>query len=213
MRRPKKRIGAGPLNTCFLLKVGPFGWRTIYKHRIAEGICNNRHWAIGHSTSPTLNYYNPRSIWHTITRNVLDDAGATITSPSHNNREHTVCVNCIRPSSAASCVCIQAFHITTEECAMPTRRNRFPRPYCGDHGVSARTLVIHGAAPSLPSVILAYKVPKLMIGSKPTVQHPWSVVHFGVHHRIFSIDPRALNHVLKHTNIYTKSDLLRDLVR
>ncbi|KGB79607.2 cytochrome P450 [Cryptococcus deuterogattii R265] len=36
---------------------------------------------------------------------------------------------------------------------------------------------------------------------------------FGVHHRIFSIDPRALNHVLKHTNIYTKSDLLRDLVR
>lgn len=36
---------------------------------------------------------------------------------------------------------------------------------------------------------------------------------FGVHHRIFSVDPRVLNHVLKHTNIYTKSDLLRDLVR
>nr|KIR46690.1 hypothetical protein I312_04179 [Cryptococcus bacillisporus CA1280] len=69
----------------------------------------------------------------------------------------------------------------------------------------------------VPKTILrrswTYKVPKLMIGSKPTVQHPWSVVHFGVHHRIFSIDPRALNHVLKHTNIYTKSDLLRDLVR
>ncbi|OXG44848.1 cytochrome P450 [Cryptococcus neoformans Bt120] len=36
---------------------------------------------------------------------------------------------------------------------------------------------------------------------------------FGVHHRIFTIDPRALSHVLQHTNIYTKSDLLRDLVR
>lgn len=36
---------------------------------------------------------------------------------------------------------------------------------------------------------------------------------FGVHHCIFSVDPRVLNHVLKHTNIYTKSDLLRDLVR
>lgn len=39
------------------------------------------------------------------------------------------------------------------------------------------TLVIHEAAPSLPNVILAYKVPKLMIESKLTVQHSWSVVH------------------------------------
>lgn len=36
---------------------------------------------------------------------------------------------------------------------------------------------------------------------------------FGVHHRIFTVDPRALSHILQHTNIYTKSDLLRGLVR
>lgn len=36
---------------------------------------------------------------------------------------------------------------------------------------------------------------------------------FGVPHHILSIDHRGLNHVLKHTNIDTKSDLLRDLVR
>lgn len=53
--RPKKRTGAGPLNTCFSLKVGPFDWRTIYKHRIAEDIWNDRHRAIGHYICPTLN--------------------------------------------------------------------------------------------------------------------------------------------------------------
>ncbi|WVQ78508.1 hypothetical protein IAT38_000594 [Cryptococcus sp. DSM 104549] len=36
---------------------------------------------------------------------------------------------------------------------------------------------------------------------------------FGVHHRLFTLDPRALTHVLTNTNIYTKSDLLRNLVR
>ncbi|OCF40611.1 hypothetical protein I317_05542 [Kwoniella heveanensis CBS 569] len=35
----------------------------------------------------------------------------------------------------------------------------------------------------------------------------------GLHHRLFTLDPRALNHILSQTDIYTKSPLLRDLVR
>ncbi|WWC89837.1 uncharacterized protein L201_004765 [Kwoniella dendrophila CBS 6074] len=36
---------------------------------------------------------------------------------------------------------------------------------------------------------------------------------FGSHHRIFTLDPRALSHVLNSTQIYFKSNLLRNLVR
>ncbi|WVQ71929.1 hypothetical protein IAR50_001471 [Cryptococcus sp. DSM 104548] len=36
---------------------------------------------------------------------------------------------------------------------------------------------------------------------------------FAVHHRIFTVDPRALNHVLQNTNVYTKPDILRSLVK
>ncbi|WVQ99007.1 hypothetical protein IAU59_006139 [Kwoniella sp. CBS 9459] len=36
---------------------------------------------------------------------------------------------------------------------------------------------------------------------------------FGLNHRLFTLDPRALNHVLSQTDTYTKSPMLRDLVR
>lgn len=36
---------------------------------------------------------------------------------------------------------------------------------------------------------------------------------FGVHHRLFTLDPRALSHVLGQTSVYTKTDLLRTLIR
>ncbi|WWC60827.1 uncharacterized protein I303_103403 [Kwoniella dejecticola CBS 10117] len=36
---------------------------------------------------------------------------------------------------------------------------------------------------------------------------------FAVHHRLFTLDPRALSHVLNHSQIYFKSPLLRNLVR
>ncbi|ODO10981.1 hypothetical protein I350_01581 [Cryptococcus amylolentus CBS 6273] len=36
---------------------------------------------------------------------------------------------------------------------------------------------------------------------------------FAVHHRIFTVDPRALDHVLQNTDVYTKPDILRSLVK
>ncbi|KAK8869546.1 hypothetical protein IAR55_000113 [Kwoniella newhampshirensis] len=36
---------------------------------------------------------------------------------------------------------------------------------------------------------------------------------YGVHHRIFTVDTRALNHVLSHDSIYTKTGIVRRLIR
>nr|XP_019042522.1 hypothetical protein I302_09131 [Kwoniella bestiolae CBS 10118]OCF21452.1 hypothetical protein I302_09131 [Kwoniella bestiolae CBS 10118] len=73
-----------------------------------------------------------------------------------------------------------------------------PRGY-GMNGHSVEIMNLHGN--TVHEWISTY-------GSTFLVRGP-----FGVHHRIFTLDPRALSHVLNNTQIYFKSPILRNLVR
>ncbi|WVQ69800.1 uncharacterized protein L199_008020 [Kwoniella botswanensis] len=81
----------------------------------------------------------------------------------------------------------------------PLRHLAGPPGGYGINGHSVQIMDLHGS--TVHDWISTY-------GSTFLVRGP-----FGVHHRIFTLDPRALSHVLNNTQIYFKSPLLRNLVR
>ncbi|KAK6903229.1 hypothetical protein I203_108494 [Kwoniella mangroviensis CBS 8507] len=81
----------------------------------------------------------------------------------------------------------------------PLRHLAGPPGGYGINGHSAQIMDLHGS--TVHDWISTY-------GSTFLVRGP-----LGIHHRIFTLDPRALSHVLNNTQIYFKSPLLRNLVR